>query len=189
MISYLSGKIVLKTAEFAILEVNEVGYEVWLAEKSLERLPEKGGTFSLFCHLEANERGVKLYGFLDFFELELFKIIRGIQGVGPKASLEISSFGSLEKIKEKIDKGEDIFEGLSGIGPKKGQKILLEISGKIKTADSVGKTKNALEQDEAFLALLGLGFSKEKIKEALDILPQNLEPKQKITQALQLLGQ
>ena len=100
MIAYLQGKIILKTKESAILEVNSVGYEVWLAEKSLEKVPEKGQDFNFYCQLEANERGVKLYGFLTHDQLELFKVIRGITGIGPKAALQISSLGSLEEIKK-----------------------------------------------------------------------------------------
>ena len=118
------------------MEVNGVGYEVLLSQKVCEGLPREGEPLSLFCHLELNERGAKLYGFLSFEELELFKIIRNIQGVGPKAALEISSVGNLEKIKKEIEKGEAKFlDGIPGIGAKKAAKIILELSGKIRTLE------------------------------------------------------
>lgn len=193
MISYLSGKIILKKEGFVILEVNGIGYEVLLAQKIFEGLPQAGGALSLFCQMEANERGVKLYGFLNFEQLELFKIIRGIQGVGPRAALEISSFGSLESLKNNIEKGETkIFEDLPNIGKKKAQKIVLELSGKIKTLDSQtkqAKPKAQFENDETFLALLNLGFSKEQAKKALSDLPQEIKnPQERVRQALQILG-
>ncbi len=185
MIAYLKGKIILKTQESAILEVNGVGYEVWLAEKSLEKVPENGQDFSFFCHLEANERGVKLYGFLTYDQLELFKVIRGIIGIGPKASLQISSLGSIEEIKKIIEEGKII----PGIGPKKASKIVLELSGKISQQKSKSKTqKNEFENDETYLALIGLGFSKEQALSAINQLPKEITSVQdKIKQALKLL--
>ncbi|MBM4177532.1 Holliday junction branch migration protein RuvA [Candidatus Gribaldobacteria bacterium] len=183
MIAYLQGKIILKTQETAILEVNGVGYELFLAEKALEKVPEIGQDFSFYCQLEANDRGVKLYGFLTFQQLDLFKTIRSIQGIGPKASLDISALGSLEEIKTIIEKGEAI----PGIGPKKAQKIILELTGKIKTQN---KTKNqALENDEAYLALANLGFKKQQIVEALSKLPKEIIDSQtRIKKALALIS-
>ena len=117
MIAYLSGKIVKKAENFVILDVSGVGYEVFLSEVSMGKLLEQGSDFKCFCYLEANERAMRIYGFLTFEELELFKVIRNIQGAGPKASLEISSIGSLEKIKNLMDKGNlNFLDGISGIG-------------------------------------------------------------------------
>jgi len=194
MISYLSGKIILKKDGFVILDVNGVGYEVFVSAPSFDKLPEKGEPFNVFCYLDVGERSLKLFGFLSYKELELFKIVRGISGVGPKAALEISSIGSLEKIKEKMDKNADVFEGISGIGKMKAQKIVLELTGKFKALKPVKKTKQEdkqdnLEQDDVFIALINLGFQKDAIKQALLQIPSNIEATQeKITHALQLLG-
>lgn len=188
MISYLAGKIIKKIEGFVILEVNGLGYEVLLAQKTFATLPQEGDSLTLFCQMEANERGVKLYGFATFEQMELFKIIRVIQGVGPKAALEISGLGSLETLRDKIEKNEtDIFEALPNIGQKKAQKIVLELSGKIKQLNPKTK-KDALENEEAFLGLIGLGFSKEQAKKALLALPANLASQEKIKQALMSLG-
>jgi len=191
MISYLSGKIIVKKDNFVILEVNGVGWEVLVAQKIFEGLPQTGGALSLFCQMEANERGVKLFGVLSFEQLDLFKIIRSIQGVGPRAALEISAFGSLEKLKNSIEKGDvKIFEDLPNIGKKKAQKILLELSGKIRVLEpKLKKEKDFFEQDEAFLALLNLGFSKDRAMNALLELPKEIkDPQEKIKQALKIVG-
>ncbi|OIO46003.1 Holliday junction branch migration protein RuvA [bacterium (Candidatus Gribaldobacteria) CG10_big_fil_rev_8_21_14_0_10_37_21] len=186
MIAYLQGKIILKTKESAILEVNSVGYEVWLAEKSLEKVPEKGQDFNFYCQLEANERGVKLYGFLTHDQLELFKVIRGITGIGPKAALQISSLGSLEEIKKIIEEGKAI----PGIGPKKASKIVLELSGKISQQNKSKVKKNEFENDETYLALIGLGFTKEQALSAIAQLPKEITSiQEKIKQALKALKQ
>ncbi|MDP2951091.1 MAG: Holliday junction branch migration protein RuvA [bacterium] len=185
MIAYLQGKIIFKIEEVVILEVNGVGYEVWLAEKSLEKVPEKGQDFSFYCQLEANERGVKLYGFLTHDQLELFKVIRGIIGIGPKAALHISSLGSLEEIKKLIEEGKAI----PGIGPKKASKIVLELSGKITQQSKSKAQKSELETDETYLALIGLGFTKEQALSAIAQLPKEItNTQERIKQGLRILG-
>ena len=190
MISHLSGKIILKKEGFMILDVNGVGYEVFVSAPTSDILPEKGSILNIFCYLDVNERSLKLFGFSTYNELELFKVVRGISGVGPKAALEISSVGSLEKIKEKMDKNADVFEGISGIGKKKAQKIVLELSGKLKTLNTKSKKQqDNFENDEAFTALVNLGFSKDKAKEALSHLTGDIKTtNDRITKALQILG-
>ena len=191
MIAYLSGKIIKKADNFVILNVNSVGYEVFLSQNSINKILDLESDFKCFCYLEATDRAMKLYGFLTFEELELFKVIRNIQGAGPKASLEISSIGSLTKIKELMDKGNlNFLDGISGIGEKRAQKIILELTGKIKSLTSGSKKeKEALEKDEVYLALIKLGFSKEKAKTAIAELPKETKDTQsRIKQALLILG-
>jgi Holliday junction DNA helicase RuvA len=191
MIAYLKGKIILKKDSFVIVEVMGVGYETHISEQAFKKLPNLGDLVELFCHMDMNERGVKLFGFLTLEEMEFFKIVRNIQGVGPRAALEISGIGPLAKIQAEIKKGNLKFlDGISGIGPKKAAKVILELSGQIKTAKSLAKSaKEGLEKDEAFLALVNLGFPKGAIGEALDQLPKGLTDTQKrITQALKVLG-
>ena len=172
------------------MDVNGVGYEVFVSEPSFESIPEKGSVLNVFCYLDVGERSLKLFGFLTYDELELFKVVRNISGVGPKAALEISSVGSLEKIKEKMDKNADVFEGISGIGKKKAQKIILELSGKFKTlTQQPKKQKSEAQNDEASDALINLGFSKEQVKQVLQQLPSEIkDPQEKVKEALQILG-
>jgi len=189
MISYLQGKIILIKENFIILEVSGIGYELFLSARSLQRIPEIGQNLKLFCYLDVGERSLKLYGFLSYEKLELFKLLRNISGVGPKAALEISSIGSPEKIKKEIEKGnEKIFKGISGIGPKKAKKIILELSGKLKDF-SPPPRKDDFSKDETFIALVNLGFPKEKIKEAFSQIPKEIKtPEKKIKTALKILG-
>ena len=192
MISYLSGTIIVKKDNFVILEVNGVGYEVFLSEKAMLKIPEKGELFELFCYLDVGERSLRLFGFLSFEELEVFKTIRAIQGVGPRASLEISSIGSLGKLQQELEKDNAKFLSIiPGIGPKKASKIILELSGQLKAASAAKmakKEKDPLENDEAFLALVSLGFAKDKIKDALAGLSKELGLQEKVKQALKILG-
>ena len=190
MISYLEGKIILKKENFLILEVSGVGYQIFLSKRSLAKIPQIGQDLKVFCYLDIGERSLKLYGFLTYEELELFTLLRNIPGVGPKGALEISSRESPEKIKKEIEKGnEKIFEGIPGIGKKKARKIILELSGKLQAFSPIKKEEIKDKDDEAFLALINLGFKKEEVKKAFSQLPKNIKDSQeKIKQALKFLG-
>jgi len=137
MIASLSGKIILKREKFIILDVGGVGFKVFLSRKALLKIPQGGESLKVFCYLNVRENILDLYGFLDFEELELFEIFEDIRGVGPKMALEIASLGPLEKLKKAIEgQDEKIFEGISGIGKKRTQAIILELSGKLKSFPS-----------------------------------------------------
>jgi len=191
MISTLQGKVIFKGENFLILDIQGVGFQVFLSGKSLNKIPQIGQPLKLFTFLDVGERSLKLYGFLTFEEVEFFKILRDISGVGSKAALEIVSLDKPEKVKEEIEKGNvKILDDIPGIGPKKAKKIILELSGKLKFLEpSAKKEKSDFSKDEAFTALLNLGFKKEEIKKALASLPQDIkDPQEKIKQALKTLG-
>ena len=206
MISYLNGKIILKQDKFIILEVNNIGYKVFLSRQTLSRLdrgsstksglnlPEIGSNINtstplsvkLFCFQNVKEEVLDLYGFLTYDELDFFEVLMDIRGVGPKAALEISSLGSLEKIKDRILKqDEKIFEGIPGIGAKKAMTIILELTGKIKLLD--GQKQSAADPAED--ALTQLGFSHQQAKEALShVDPKIKDVEERVKLAIKSLG-
>jgi Holliday junction DNA helicase RuvA len=186
MISYLSGKIILKKDKFIILEVAGIGYKVFLSRQSALKLPETGSAIKLFCFQNVREDALDLYGFLSYDELEFFEVLMEIRGVGPKSALDIAALGSLEKIKDRILKqDEKIFAGISGIGAKKAMTIILELTGKIKLLD--GQKKSTVDPAED--ALVQLGFSKQQAKEALkNISPAIKNMEERIKLALKNLG-
>ncbi len=207
MISYLEGKIILKTEKFIILDVNGVGYKVFLSKRTLSKLPEIGKNLNpvksseagispkaklfnrvkVFCSLSVRETALNLYGFLDYKELEFFEILEGIRGVGPKMALEIASLGPLEKLKEKIiSQDEKLFEGIPGIGRKRAMTIILELSGKIKNIPEKKKTTETNEDEDT---LINLGFSRQNAKAALQKVSKDIkDTEQKIKEALKILG-
>lgn len=186
MISYLNGKIIIKKEKFIVLDVNGVGYKVFLSKKSLAKLSEIE-TLKLFCFLNVKENILDLYGFLNHKELEFFEILDNIRGVGPKAALEISSLGSLESIKERIlSKDETLFSEISGIGRKKAMTIILELTGKIK---DISKEKKIKKTDEAEQGLVSLGFTQQQAKDALAIASKDIkDTEERIKAALKVLG-
>lgn len=186
MISYLSGKIILKREKFIVLDVNGVGYKVFLSKKSILSLPEVGQDLKLFCFHDTRETVSDLYGFFNYEELDFFDILNDIRGIGPKAAIELSSLGPLDRIKERIlNQDEKLFSSVPGIGQKKAMTIILELTGKIKNI-SKEKIPGGNEVEDT---LLGLGFPKQKIKEVLLKIPQNIKDTQeRIKEALKFLG-
>ena len=183
MISYLQGKIILKKDKFIILEVNNIGYKVFISRATLYKLPEIGENLKLFCFQNVKEEALDLYGFLTYDELDFFEVLTDIRGVGPKSALDIASLGSLEKIKDRIlMQDEKIFEGIPGIGQKKAMTIILELTGKIKMLSG---SKSKGPANEAEDALCQLGFSRQQAKDALKQVPVNIKnTEEKIKQAL-----
>ncbi|MEK7664589.1 MAG: Holliday junction branch migration protein RuvA [Patescibacteria group bacterium] len=185
MIAFLSGKIILRKDKFIIIEANNVGYKVFLSRQTLLKIPEEGKNLKVFCFHNIKEDASDLYGFLTPEELEFFEILNDIHGVGPKAALEISVLGPLEKIKDRILKqDENIFEGIPGIGQKRASSIILELTGKIKT---MGSKLSSI--DEAESALMQLGFSKQQAKNSLEQISKDIKnPEERIKLALKNLG-
>lgn len=188
MIASLQGKIILKMEKFIILEVSGIGFEIFLSKRTLAKIPQIDQNLKMFCHMDVGERSLRLFGFLKYEELELFKLLRNISGVGPKAALDISSISSPDRIKKEIAKGnEAIFENIPGIGKKKASKIILELSGKLRSPEP-SPQKESIPEDETFLALLSLGFKKEEIETALSQLPKEIKAtEERIKESLKIL--
>lgn len=185
MISYLRGKVIFQTEKFVVLDVNGVGYKIFLSKKSLSKLPKTNEDLKLFCFLNVRENALDLYGFSDQKELEFFDFLREIRGIGPKAALEIASVAPMEKFKEAVEKeDEKIIKEIFELGKKKAQIVIFELSRKIKKSP---EEKN-ISEDESFQALLSLGFTKQKIKEAFSrISPEIKDSESKIKEALKIL--
>ncbi len=187
MISYLSGNIIFRGEDFIILDVHDIGYKIFLSGKTLLRLSKTDLTLKVYTRLYLREDAIELYGFLRPEELELFDVLNNISGIGPKTALILSSFGSLAKLKEIIEKDpEKLLGEIKGIGKKKMQKIILEITGRIQELKVVPLAR---EHDEAFDALVSLGFSREDAKNALaKVAPEIKDTDKKIKEALRILG-
>tara|TARA_Y100000310_G_scaffold85265_1_gene82101 strand:+ start:16740 stop:17345 length:606 start_codon:yes stop_codon:yes gene_type:complete len=186
MISSLQGKILFKEINFIVLDVNGIGYKVFLSEKTLHRIAKEQVFLKLFTFLHVKEDALALYGFLSKEELDLFETLYGISGIGPKAALSLSAIGSVEEFKKTIDKdGFKVFEAVKGIGRKKIQKIVLELTGKLTKLEK----KEPLSEDPAVDALVSLGFSRQKSREVLkEVLPKIKDSEQRVKEALKILG-
>src|SRR3989338_4408378 len=182
MISYIKGTVIARGPDYIITETGGIGYKVFLAANRISTF-SIGKEAEVYCHLHIRQdETLELYGVESLEMLELFETLRGISGIGPKAALKLSSLGSREQMRDAIEKGNSsFFAGVHGVGQKKIQKVILELTGKLKTL----KQESRKEDDDAVDALVALGFSRQKAKEALSKIPQGLGSlKEKVKEAL-----
>lgn len=167
MISYIKGKVIFKDDKKIILLNNDIGYSIFLSPLNLEKI-KQGTEEEIYTDLVVKEKAIELYGFLTTEEMELYSSLKNISGVGPRTAVIFSGARTLEKLKFNLENGIDIPKG---IGKKKLQKILLELTGKIKEVQ-----KNQPKNDiEVYEALKTLGFTNNEIKEALSNVPKDIK--------------
>ncbi|HCU32048.1 MAG: Holliday junction ATP-dependent DNA helicase RuvA [Candidatus Uhrbacteria bacterium GW2011_GWE2_45_35] len=161
MITSLRGKIEYHGVGFVVVEVAGVGYKVNLPE---DRAHELSGELLLFIHEVQRDDQHELFGFLSMEALGLFWKLTNVSGVGPKVGQKIVFANSVEKVKEKIMKGDLLFLiDIPGVGKKTAQKIILELKGSLVDDQTrpVGLDIDAVE------ALVGLGYSRRQAEDAL----------------------
>ncbi|MBI4123066.1 MAG: Holliday junction branch migration protein RuvA [Parcubacteria group bacterium] len=165
MISYLKGTIIAKGSDYIISEAGGVGYKIFLGGALLSRVGV-GSVAEFYCYLYLRkDETLELYGVESPANLELFEQLTDISGIGPKAALAITSLGSRERLNEAISKEDaSYFKGVHGLGQKKIQKIILELTGKLKT---LGKQE---EDKEMIDALVALGFPRQRARQAVSQL-------------------
>jgi Holliday junction DNA helicase RuvA len=175
MYHFLTGKIAEKTPVAVILEVNGIGYEVRVSLSTFSSLPNLGETVKLFTHFVVREDAQLLYGFATEEEREAFRLLISISGIGPKLAITLLSGVTLPELKRAIqEKNTPVLTAISGIGQKTAERVIIELKDKIgKTEIPAGKeiTHDAGVTDQmvedSVLALVSLGYTKPKAKEAI----------------------
>jgi Holliday junction DNA helicase RuvA len=171
----LTGKISEKTPTAVILDVNGIGYEVRVSLSTFSSLPNLGETAKLFTHFVVREDAQLLYGFATEEEREAFRLLISVSGIGPKLAITLLSGVTLPELKRAIqEKNIPVLTAISGIGQKTAERVIIELKDKIGKAEvSAGKeiTHDASVSDQmvedSVLALVSLGYTKQKAKEAV----------------------
>lgn len=186
MISYLEGKTKLRGGKFLIIDVNGVGYKVFVLPDLLRKNEE---TLRVWTHLQVREDAMELYGFENYAELEFFEKLIQVSGVGPKSALGIMSIAPVDTIKKAIAGGETSYlTKVSGIGKKTAEKVIIELRDKMGEMTEAGSAVFKEEQD-VLSALQALGYSQSEAREALKDLPNDLTGvNNRIKAALKMLG-
>jgi Holliday junction DNA helicase RuvA len=188
MIAKIRGKIEYFKNNYAVVDVNGVGYKVNLAAYTLGKI---AGTFEvdLFIHTHVREDAIDLYGFLTMEELEMFELLISISGVGPKSGLGILTVAAPKTIKTAILKEDSsILTKVSGIGKKTAERVILELKNKI--ADlPVGEKEDIVSDSDALEALVSMGYTITEARDALKLVPTDVKDiGQRVKAALKNLG-
>lgn len=177
-----------KSADQVVVDVAGVGYEVSTTPRALGELPSVGEEVVLHTHLHLREDGMALYGFLTESERDVFRLLLGASGVGPRVALSILS--TMDPVELRRAVGTDDAAALTlvpGIGKRTAQKLILELRPRLTLPDGElpGTTGPLTEVREA---LEGLGYQAAEIRQVLAGLPTDAPVEQILKSALQELG-
>lgn len=131
MIAYLSGTIYEKDKQTLTLVAGGVGYKIFVSNKLLEELKIEQA-IEVYTHLHIREDAWELYGFKTRIDLDFFKLLLSVNGVGPKSALHIFNIGTTEEISRAIAEGDLAFlTKISGIGRKTAERMILDLKNKV----------------------------------------------------------
>jgi Holliday junction DNA helicase RuvA len=174
MIATLRGEISQIEDTALILEVGGVGLRVFAPAPLRGRL-KVGEMIFLFTHLIVREDALTLYGFESQADRDLFNILLGVDGVGPKVALSVLSTLTLDAVQRAIFTDEaDILSRVPGVGKKTAQKIALHLKDKLKPSDALAQMASMADYDsEVLAALTALGYSVVEGQAAIQSLPKD----------------
>lgn len=171
MIAYLQGIVAGITDTKVILDVNHIGFQVFMSSRDIQAMPGQGEEARIYTYLNVKEDAMQLYGFLSQDDLDVYKLLLNVSGIGPKGGLGILSAMTADDLRFAVlsEDAKSIAKA-PGIGAKTAQKLILELKDKLSLEDTFEKklentaaasVKAGLDdaKSEAVQALVALGYS------------------------------
>ena len=187
MIAQLSGTVARIAAAYIVVDVQGVGYKVFVPVTVIESLPPLGSPVTLVTHMLVREDDLSLYGFEGDLDLRLFELLLTVSGVGPKAALALLSALPAQSLANSIAQ-DDIrtLTRVPGIGAKTAQRMVLELKDKLSqigleiqtgllSVDGTMKAPKLTLADDVVSALVNLGYNKAEAQRAVDSALPTLE--------------
>lgn len=174
MFFYLCGRLDDILEKFAVIDVNGIGFRVFVDSRTGRRLPAVGEDVKLYIYTHIREDVLELYGFLDVSELELFETLMSVSGIGPRVAHNILSAMSANDFRVAVGTEDlSVLTSISGIGKKTAQRLILELKDKIGVDSFAGKDDTALgtyrdpNVNDAVAALISLGYTRNEAVKAV----------------------
>ncbi|MBU1202604.1 Holliday junction branch migration protein RuvA [Patescibacteria group bacterium] len=187
MIAYLKGKIIKKATRSAIVLVGGIGYDVFLPTKTLEKCREQDEV-DFFIHSYIKEDAFDLYGFSSLEELDFFKKLISVSGVGPKSALNVLALASLDDLKRAITSGDStMLQKVSGIGKKTAERLVVDLKEKF-IVDLSQPSMTSDSDKQVAEALMSLGYKQSEAQEVLKTLPKSDDLATRIKEALKYIN-
>jgi Holliday junction DNA helicase RuvA len=197
LIARLSGTLLEKRGDVAVVDVGGVGYLVHLSLQSMARLPAEGGDVQLRTYTHVRDDALQLFGFANEDEERLFLLLIGVTGVGPRLAQTILSGMPAPELAAALI-GEEIgrLTQISGVGKKTAERLVLELKDKLKTSGLLGRTAQAavpLSGSGALVsALLNLGYKPAAAERTAEAVRRSLGPaaavEDQLREALRLIS-
>ena len=177
MIEFLKGKVAFKAEDYVIIEVNNVGYKVFMSKVSIDKL-EENSILKIFTYMRVLQDDISLFGFLSNEELNMFELLITVGGIGAKSALTIlSNITPTDFAMAVVSDDVNKLKSLPGIGPKTAQRIVLELKDKMKHEQIIEESKNNEKQiknndniKDAISALQVLGYNLKSIEKAFETI-------------------
>ena len=192
----LTGEIIYRDSSSVAISCGGVAFRCSVTLTTLNELSDKKGEVTLYTHLSVRDDALELFGFYDESELDCFRMLVSISGVGPKAALAILSQLTPDRLALAVSSGDvKAITKAQGVGKKIAQRVVLELKDKMKTGDVSGTGETGASgqillgsnTSEAVEALVMLGYSQSEASSAVAKLDQSLSVEKLITQALKIL--
>jgi holliday junction DNA helicase RuvA len=201
VIGQLKGKVVKRDPAQIILDVHGVGYRVFVPLSTYYRLPEEQAEVRLHTATHVREDALHLYGFLTEHERDLFDLLRGVSGIGPRLAINILSGITADELVPAIGRGDLVrLSAIPGVGRKTSERIVLELKEKVLSLREAMEVAAAPERDpgdgvlqDVISALLNLGYSRAQASRAASSAVRAVDGDQDfekvVKQALRLLAE
>lgn len=176
MIAFLEGTTVGADENRLFLNVNGVGFEIYMPARSLSRLDVNGSQVKIYTYMAVREDAMQLFGFLSRDDKKVFQLLLGVSGIGPKGALSVLSMLSADDLRFAV-LSEDVkaISAVPGLGKKTAQKLILELKDKFDLADTLSAKEESTEvmpdesgRREAVEALKALGYSASESMRAIN---------------------
>lgn len=199
MYEYIRGQFKGIIKDYVVIETNNIGYKIFTSGNTMANMPKVDEEALLYLEQIVREDFIGLYGFKEREELEMFKLLLSINGVGAKAALSLLSISTVNNLKYAIMMGDDKhITRAPGIGKKTAQRIILELKDKLKLedinleGDSLDEgikedLNNSLNIEETLSALMALGYTEKEAEKVLDRIDKTLSIENMIKESLKLL--
>lgn len=172
MISYVRGKLVIKTPTYIVVETNGVGFKLRIPLSSFKTLGEIGEEIRVLAHLHAREDALQLFGFASEEERDLFQLLISVAGIGPRSAQGILSGISVEEFKRAVI-NQDVAALVSapGVGKKTAERLVLELREKIgekkREGAAVPPFQTTPTAEVAMQAMISLGYKRSRAQEVI----------------------
>ena len=170
MISYIKGELTEVFEDMIVIENNNIGYNIRVPACVIDEMPHTGEFVKVYTYMYVREDAINLFGFLSRDEVEIFKLLINVSGIGPKGALAILS----DDVK--------VIKSAPGIGAKTAQRLIIELKDKLNLEDTLERAVNSTEKkkagsgnvmlarNDAVEALVALGYSNSEALRAVKLV-------------------